>query len=244
MKRVGPQRREAALDSLRKMSIFREMDPAHLDPIVPLARSQVHAPGEVVVHQGDDGNSVFSITAGFLKVSTLGTEGSHSTLTLMGPGEIFGELSLLDGGQRSATVTALTRCELIAIDRAPFLQTLRAHPQVGIALMEVVARRLRRLSERSDDLTGQPVGTRLARQLLSLAENHGYLLGPGRLRLGMKLSQRELGELIGATRESVNKQIGLWKDEGVVSDDDGYVVVTNLDLLRSIASHGGKRPRE
>jgi CRP-like cAMP-binding protein len=244
MKRRTGQGRQAALASLRQMSLFREVDPEHLVPIVPLARNQSYGPGEVVVHQGDEGNSVFSISAGFLKVAFSSPSGSHSTLTLMGPGEIFGELSLLDGGRRSATVTALTRCELIAIDRGPFLATLRAHPQVGIAVMEVVARRLRRLSERSDDLSGQPVGTRLAKQLLALAENHGYQLGPGRLRLGMKLSQRELGELIGATRESVNKQIGLWKDEGVVSDDDGYVVVTNLALLRSIADYGGNRPSE
>ena len=83
----------------------------------------------------------------------------------MGPDEMFGELSLLDGGARSATVTAVTRAELVAIEREPFLRLFESRPSVAIALMEVVARRLRRLSERSEDVAGLPVASRLAKQL-------------------------------------------------------------------------------
>jgi CRP/FNR family transcriptional regulator, cyclic AMP receptor protein len=225
------------LDALKDVPVFREVDIAGLTELARLARARVCRPHEVVVRQGDQGDCVFIISTGFLKVCVAGPSGSMSTLCVVGPGEIFGELSLLDGGPRSATVTAITRSELVALDRGPFLEMLAARPRVSIAIMEVLARRVRRLSERFDDLTGMRVGSRLAKQLLLLAENHAHQLGLTRLRLGVKLSQRELGELVGATRESVNKNLSALRDGGAVADDGGYVVITNLDLLRSIAAN-------
>jgi CRP/FNR family cyclic AMP-dependent transcriptional regulator len=217
--------------------VFREVDLAGLTELARLVRARVCRPHEVVVRQGDQGDCVFIINTGFLKVCVAGPSGSSSTLCVVGPGEIFGELSLLDGGPRSATVTAVTRAELVVLDRAPFLDLVASRPRVGIAIMEVLAGRVRRLSERSDDLTGLRVGSRLAKQLLTLAENHSHQLGPARLRLGVKLSQRELGEMVGATRESVNKNLSALRDGGVVADEGGYVVITNIDLLRSIAAN-------
>jgi CRP/FNR family cyclic AMP-dependent transcriptional regulator len=225
------------LEALKDVPVFREVDPATLAELARLARSKICRPHEVVVRQGDQGDCVFVINSGFLKVCVAGPSGSISTLCVVGPGEIFGELSLLDGGPRSATVTAVTRAELVTLDRAPFLELVASRPRVGIAIMEVLARRVRRLSERSDDLTGLRVGSRLAKQLLMLAESHSHQLGPARLRLGVKLSQRELGELVGATRESVNKNLSALRDGGVVADEGGYVVITNLELLRSIAAN-------
>ena len=224
-------------EALKDVPVFREVDPAGLTELARLARARICRPHEVVVRQGDQGDCVFIISTGFLKVCVAGPSGSMSTLCVVGPGEIFGELSLLDGGPRSATVTAITRADLVALDREPFLELLASRPRVAIAIMEVLARRVRRLSERSDDLTGMRVGSRLAKQLLLLAENHAHQLGPTRLRLGVKLSQRELGELVGATRESVNKNLSALRDGGAVADDGGYVVITNLDLLRSIAAN-------
>jgi CRP/FNR family cyclic AMP-dependent transcriptional regulator len=225
------------LEALRDVPVFREVDPAGLVELARLARARMCRPHEVVVRQGDQGDCVFVINSGFLKVCVAGPSGSISTLCVVGPGEIFGELSLLDGGPRSATVTAVTRADLVTLDRGPFLELLAAKPRVGIAIMEMLAHRVRRLSERSDDLTGLRVGSRLAKQLLRLAESHAHQLGPTRLRLRVKLSQRELGELVGATRESVNKNLGALREGGVVADEDGYVVITNLELLRAIATN-------
>src|SRR4030095_12721737 len=106
-------------------------------------------PREVVFQQGDPGDGLFVIAAGYLKASLTGPTGTATTLAIMGPSEMFGELSLLDGGPRSATVTAVTRAALMAIDRDSFLRLFESRPRLGITIMEVVARRLRRLSERS-----------------------------------------------------------------------------------------------
>ena len=201
-------------------------------------RSRQFGPRDVVVQQGDPGDGLFIINTGYLKVTLTGPTGTSSTLSIMGPGEMFGELSLLDGGARSATVLAITRCELGAIERQSFLRLFESRPNLGIALMEVVARRLRRLSERSDDLATLPVPSRLAKQLLQLAGAHSVRVSPRRLRLAVPLAQRELGELVGATRESVNKYLRQWKKLGVVDEESGYLVITNLERLRKLSQPG------
>ncbi len=225
------------IEALRNVSVFRELEQHALEELSGLCRARLCRPHEVLVRQGDEGDCIHIINTGFLKVCVAGPSGSSTTLCVMGPGEILGELSLLDGGPRSATVTAVTRADLLTLDRGPFLRLLEQRPRVSIKIMEVLASRVRRLSERSEDLTGMRVGSRLAKQLLMLAESHAHKIGPTRLRLGVKLSQRELGELCGATRESVNKNMSALRDVGVVADESGYVVITNLEMLRSIAAH-------
>jgi CRP/FNR family transcriptional regulator, cyclic AMP receptor protein len=217
-------------------SAFRELDHELLGELTALVRSRQFAPREIVVQQGGPGDGLFIIHAGYLKVTVVGPTGTSCTLGIMGPGEMFGELSLLDGGPRSATVTAITRCDLGAIERQSFLRLFETRPNLGIALMEVVARRLRRLSERSEDLATLPVPTRLAKQLLHLADAHAIRLSRGRIRLAVPLSQRELGELVGATRESVNKTLRKWTQQGALDEESGYLIITDLDKLRRVAS--------
>jgi CRP/FNR family cyclic AMP-dependent transcriptional regulator len=223
-------------ETLARIPVFRDLEPRSLREIGSLARPKLFHPREVVFQQGDAGDGLFVIAAGYLKASLTGPTGTSTTLSIMGPGEMFGELSLLDGGPRSATVSAVTRAELMAIDRASFLRLFESRPRLGITIMEVVARRLRRLSERSEDLTSLPVANRLAKQLLQLAESHSFRVAPRRLRLALKLSQRELGELVGATRESVNKHLRQWKEEGVLEEENGFLVVAELERLRQIAA--------
>jgi len=223
------------VELLRKIPVFRALGAAHLAEVAALVHVEAMPPGRVVVRQGDRAENMFIIHSGYLKVLIAGRSGSLSTLGVMGAGEIFGELSLLDGGPRSATVMTMTRAKLVSLDREPFLRLVEARPPLATAIMAVLARRLRISSERSDDLKGMRVASRLAKQLLLLGDRHGHRLGPARLRLGIRLSQRELGELVGATRESVNKHLRVWREGRIVSDEDGYIAITNLRLLRSIA---------
>ena len=220
------------------MAVFREVEASCRAEIAALARPRRYGPAEVVFAQGDPGDALFIILNGFLKVTLTGTPGAVTTLNVMGPGEMFGELSLLDGGVRSGTVTALTRCQLLAIERKSFLRLFESRPKLGVSIMEVVARRLRRLSERSDDLTALRVPSRLAKQLLLLAGQHAFQLAPRRVRLAVQLSQRELGALVGATRESVNKWLRVWKKQGILAQEAGYLVVMDLPRLHTIAHPG------
>lgn len=231
-------------ERLRAVPLFNELDRRSISQIAGVARPKRCQRGELVVRQGEPGESVFIIESGFLKVQMAAPDGAPTTLGIMGPNEIFGELALFDGQPRSATVSAHTRSDLVVIDRSAFLRLTESTPKLAIAVMKVLARRLRRLSERSDELTGMSLATRLAKQLLLLADHNGHTTGGGRIRLGIKLSQQELGELVGATRESVNKHFGFWRREGVIAVEGGFVVISNAPLLRTVADLPENRPNE
>jgi CRP/FNR family cyclic AMP-dependent transcriptional regulator len=221
---------------LAQFAIFRDVEPEALTDLATLAQPRLCRRGELVVNEGEAGDSLFGICTGFLKASVVASSGTATTLSLMGAGETFGELSLLDGGPRSATVKAVTRAQLVVIERGSFLRLFESRPRVGIAMMEVVARRLRRLSEKSNDASALPVGSRLAKQILLLAETHGYRLQASRIRLAVPLSQKDLGELVSATRESVNKHLREWQAQKLITTEDGYLVITDLERLRSCAA--------
>jgi CRP/FNR family transcriptional regulator, cyclic AMP receptor protein len=220
---------------LSQFPIFRGLDAATLGELAQMARSRVFERAAVVMHQGDPGGALFLIHVGFLKASIESGE-TNATLSLMGAGESFGEIAFLDGGLRSCTVTALTHAQLFSFERQAFLHLFESQPRIGIALMEVVARRVRRLSERSHDASALPVGNRLAKQILWLAETHAYRSPPGGVRLAVQLSQKELGELVGATRESVNKHMRQWKADQLITEEDGYLVIRNVEQLRALAT--------
>jgi CRP-like cAMP-binding protein len=152
----------------------------------------------------------------------------------MGPGEVFGEVAVLDGQPRSATITALERCELMIIQRNDFFHFLEKNPTAAIKLMAVLARRLRHLSERVEDSTFLEIPARLAKQLVHLGTRYGKPTDDG-LRIELKLSQQELGDLVGATRESVNKQIRAWVGDGIVAQHKGRLVIVDLERLQAQA---------
>jgi len=226
----------AARDLLRTIPLFDGLDGAALEALAALARSRSCAPGVVIVAEGDLGDAVHLIVSGRTTVSVATAGGRSATLGEMGPAEIVGEISLLDGGARSATVTALTAVELLSIDRAPFLALLERTPRVAVALLVVVAGRLRRLTHWADDLAGLPVPARIAKRLLGLLVEHGQQTGPCRFRIALKLSQPELAARVGATRESVNKHLRRWQRAGIIEQEAGHIVVTKLERLQSEAA--------
>jgi CRP-like cAMP-binding protein len=215
---------------------FPEIEPAHLRVLARVATMRKCKPREIVIRQNEPGDSLFIIAAGFFNVNVSGPDGGTRALGVMGPCEMFGELSLVDGAPRSATVVAHTRGELACIHREPFLERLAKSPSLALAVMQILARRIRRLTERCDDLVGLRVGSRLAKQLLILAEAHGLWTGAERVRICIKLSQQELGDLVGASRESVNYHLRLWENEKLLSREGGHLVIINVPLMRTFAS--------
>jgi CRP-like cAMP-binding protein len=155
----------------------------------------------------------------------------------MSDGEVFGEIALLDGGLRSASCTTIEPCELLVIDRSQFMGLLESYPGIAVKLLLVLAQRLRRLSQRSEDAAFLDVPSRLARSLLDLAHRFGERRSGAAqgVVVMLKLSQQELGDLVGATRESVNKHLSDWTKQGFVSVNDGRMVISDMASLRRIA---------
>ncbi len=218
---------------LAQASIFAGLEPRQLDALASLTVRKRFRAREVVLRKGDPALQIYVILRGRLKTMTAGGEGRQAAFSIMGPGEVFGEVAVLDGEPRSATITALEPCELLIIQRNDFFHFLERSPQAAIKLLEVLARRLRRLSERVEDTAFLEVSGRLAKELLRLAERYGQRVGDG-VHIELKLSQQELGDLVGATRESVNKQLRAWVSDGLIEQTAGKLVIVDPDALGSI----------
>jgi CRP/FNR family transcriptional regulator, cyclic AMP receptor protein len=229
------------LELLSSSTLFRDLSSKDVAAIVALSRRVRHARRVTVVRQGDPGGDVFLILRGFLMAAIEAANGRETGLGVMGPGDLFGEIALFDGAPRSASVTTLTSVDLLVIEKARFLSLLEANPRLSIRLLAVMARRLRRLSERSDDITGMRVGDRIGRQLLRLAERFGQPEGPNRVRISLQLSQQKIGELAGATRESVNQNVSVWSRAGLIEKQRGYLTILDLGRFRRL--HGGSGDR-
>jgi CRP/FNR family cyclic AMP-dependent transcriptional regulator len=222
---------------LRSIPLFEGLSEQELTQVGSLAQVRSYAARTVVVTQGEAALALFVIVRGRLKVASSAPDGRDTVLGIMGEREVFGEVALIDGGARSATCTAVEPCDLLVIERALFLQLLETSPGISIKLLYVLAQRLRRLSQRSEDAAFLDVPSRLARSLLDLATRFGESGRPqsNAIRLTIKLSQQELGDLVGATRESVNKHLNDWTRQGILELQGGRMVINDLDSVRRLA---------
>jgi len=222
---------------LGSIPLFAGLSSEQLAKVEGLAEVRQYAGRAVVVNQGEPARALFAIVRGRLKVASCGPDGRDTVLGIMAEGEVFGEVALLDGGVRSATCTAIEPCELLVIERAQFLELLEESPAIAVKLLDVLAKRLRRLSQRSEDAAFLDVPSRLARSLLDLASRFGEGgRAPSKeIRISLKLSQQELGDLVGATRESVNKHLSDWTRQGFVRLQGGRMVISDIDSVRRIA---------
>jgi CRP-like cAMP-binding protein len=220
---------------LRKIPLFRDLDAQALRSLAAVAWIRVCDRREVIVRQDDPADAVFLIKRGRASVSMMTRDGHALMIGELGAGEIIGEISLLDGGGRSATVAAMTPAELVGVSRQSFLEVIEKQPRIAVALLPVLASRLRRLTQWADDLAGLPLPARLAKLLLGLATEYGQPVGPERIRLGMKIPQQEIATRLGVTRESINKHFRRWQTQSVLTCESGHLVITDLAKLRTVA---------
>jgi len=210
---------------LERHSLFGSLTPDELDQLLAHARLQTFRPRQEIFRKGAPGLGLLAVMKGKVRISSIGPDGNEAFLTIIDEGEVFGEIALLDGGERSADATAMTACELLAIDRRDFVPFVRANPEVALRLMSVLCKRLRRTTELVEDMIFLDAPQRLAKKLLQLA-------GGGTT---INLSQRELGAMIGLSRESINKQLGHWQQEGLVKLGEGGIALVDLEALRAEA---------
>ncbi len=216
-------------------TLFAELAPAEREGLARYAKRRTVQAHQVICHKGTRGGQLFVLVHGRAKVSTLSADGREATLGLIEDGDVFGEISMLDGGERTATVAALEPCELLVLERRDVLTFLERHPQTAVKLLHTLCRRLRLATLMTEDALFLPLSARLAKRLLLLAQHCGRPTPQG-IRLGLKLSQQELGHLIGGTRESVNQQLRRWKDEGLIAVDEGYLVIRDRAQLEQLGA--------
>lgn len=223
-----PASRKAAL--LAQHAFFRDLPAPTLETLAARSRSATYAKGEIVFSKGDEGFGLFGVARGRVKISALSSEGKEITFNIVGPGDVFGEIALLDGLPRTADAIALEPCELVALDRRDFLTVLGQDPVAALKMLEVVSRRLRRTSEQVEALTFRTAPARLAQALLGL-------IGPGAENgsAQIAITQRELGQAAGLSRESTNKLLREWQEAGWLTITPGRIAVLDRRALAAIA---------
>ena len=204
--------------------------PALVAALQALAEPVTLSRGQILFEQGDPGDAIFALNEGLLEVSVFSAEGRKLTLSTLGPGDVFGEIALLDQGPRTASVTARTDSRLSRVRRQALLDQIAARPELAADLLAFVGRRLRRIAEDMQDAVLLQAAPRLARRLLALA---GRFAGPDGT---LAFSQAELAEHIGATREAVSKILSSWRQRGWVDLARGRIIVKDPAALEGEAA--------
>jgi CRP-like cAMP-binding protein len=229
MKAAHSQEQARAL--IARGELFSRLSPAELDRLVRLARMRKVPARAVIFRKGDAGREMYAIVSGRVRISSEAADGREVVLGLLEPGDMFGEISLLDGAPRTATCSAVGATTLLVIERPKFLAVLEQSPALAIKLLEIIAARLRLTDQLIEDTLFLNLGTRLAKMLLTLAERCGRATPDG-IEIDIKLSQQELGNLVAASRESVNKQLKAWESETIVGSNGGRVVIIDAAKLK------------
>jgi CRP-like cAMP-binding protein len=192
--------------------------------------------GTTLFAKGDAGNSLFAVCDGTVKITSPSADGKDAVFNLVHEGGIFGEIALLDGRPRTANAVAATDCQLMVIDRRDFLPLLRSQHELAVKIIDVLCARLRHTSEQVEDVIFLDLPGRLAKALLRLAQNGGAPPSDRKLTI----TQREIGEIIGISRESTNKQLRDWQKRKWIKLERGGVRVLRPDALAAIVEDGGQ----
>lgn len=185
--------------------------------------------GETLFHQGDAGDALYALRSGRLEVSVVSEDGRKLTLNTLGTGDVFGEIALFDNGPRTATLTALETCRLARVNRERLFDEVRHRPALAIDLIELAGKRLRWVSAALEDMTFQPLSVRLARRLLYLSAQGGAVQSE------LTLSQAELADHVGGTRETVSKTLAVWRRDGVIAVNRGRLEILDRTALQALA---------
>ncbi|MGV0743892.1 cAMP-activated global transcriptional regulator CRP [Mycolicibacterium sp. XJ870] len=215
---------------LARAGIFQGVSPSAVAALAQQLEPVSFARGQVVFVEGEPGDTLYIITSGKVKIGRKSPDGRESLLTLMGPSDMFGELAIFDPGPRTSTVTALTDVRTVMMDRSVLRGWIADRPEIAEQLLRVLARRLRRTNDNLSDLIFTDVPGRVAKQLLYLAQRFGSREG-GSLRVDHELTQEEIAQLVGSSRETVNKALSDFAQRGWIRLQGKSILIDNTERL-------------
>ena len=215
---------------VRRAPLFTALDDAQAASLRASMDSVKISKGGILFKEGDEGEHVYVIVDGKLKLGTSSGDGRENLLSILGPGEMFGELSLFDPGPRTSTATAVTDAKLLSLSHEKLIPWLKGNPEVSLHLLARLAQRLRRTNEAVGDLVFSDVPGRVAKALMDLGARFGKQTDDG-LFVHHDLTQEELAQLVGASRETVNKALADFAGRGWLKLDGRAVLITDIERL-------------
>ena len=224
------------VDVLRSVPLFRQVAEPDLLALAQLVREHQHAKGAVIVLHGDAGEALFLIRSGQVKVTVASEDGREVILSVLGPGSFFGEMALVDDEPRSAHVIAMEDTTILQLRREDFRNRLKAAPELAIALLRELSRRLRRADDTIASLMLLDVNGRIAHLLLELAREEG---GEGGSRITRRLTHASIGQMVGASRETVSRTMRNLVLRNVIAVTRREIVLLDPSALRLAAQQAG-----
>ena len=213
--------------------LFGKLSASEIDSLISYSRLERYPAGREIFAKGSPGQSLVAVLRGRIKISSLSNEGKEIVFNIINAGEIFGEIAVLDGEERSADATAMTECEVLVLNRRDFLHLLENRTDLCMIMLRILCQRLRQTSEQVEDVMFRHLESRLAKKLLQLAESVG-LHGLQSNSVELHLSQRELGNMAGGSRESVNKILQNWHRQGLIDLGKASVLIRDIQALRRL----------
>lgn len=216
---------------LSRVHLFAGLPRAELAGLAAIMRPRSFKKDEIIFHKGDPGQVMYFIKEGEVRIYMNTDDEQQVSVAILTSGDFFGELALLDDKPRSSSAVAMERTETLTMHRDDFTAQVRQYPQIAIAILAVLSGRLRQADELIENLTFLDVYGRVAKKLLDLANDYGNDTERGR-EIRLSLTQRDLASLVGATRESVNRVLSLYRERGLIIVDRSRITVVKPNELR------------
>ncbi len=217
-------------ETLARAGIFQGVEPAAAEALAQTLESVEFPRGHVIFAEGEPGDRLYIITSGKVKIGRKAADGRENLLSIMGPSDMFGELSMFDPGPRTSTVTAVTDVRALGMGRPELRDWINKRPEIAEQLLRVIARRLRRTNNMLSDLIFTDVPGRVARALLQFAQRFGSQEA-GLLRVTHDLTQEEIAQFVGASRETVNKALADFAQRGWLRLEGKSVLILDPERL-------------
>jgi CRP-like cAMP-binding protein len=215
---------------LRQIPLFRDLSPDHLEKVSALLQEKSYGENRVLFHAKEQGSSLFILKSGRVKVTLTDRHGKEVILRVLLPGEFFGEMALLDGDPRSATVTAIERSQVFILERASFLQLIQQDPQWSLKMLATLSRRLRKANEKIGAAMFSDAYGKVSRVLLDLIPEGG-MTSPNGIWVDLKLTRQELAAMAGVTRETFIRILKELEKAGSIRVEGKQVVILKQDDL-------------
>lgn len=220
----------------KEVPLFADITDAELTELVKDFVHRHFRDGESIFEQGDPGEVIYLIESGQVRIFMHGAAGQELSMIVHGAGDMFGEMSVIDGLPRSASARAMEDTVVFALSRDNFRKHLRRSSQLAMNFMKALSLRVRYSSEMVGNLALLDVATRLALKLVELTQTHGEQQNDGSIRIDMTLTQSDLASMIGTTRESINKALGNFKRQGLLKHEQGHIVILQIEALKDIGT--------
>ncbi|MBK8909626.1 MAG: Crp/Fnr family transcriptional regulator [Rhodospirillales bacterium] len=233
-------KRRALRDVFAQHNLLGVFSPEDLDRLAAVSLTRTYRPGQNIFLKGDLGDSMMAVLSGRVRISSNSADGREVVLAVLEPGELMGEIAMIDGGERTADAVALAPTDLLILSRRDFLPCLRQSSEACWKLLMIMAQRLRRTDEQVEDMSFLPLKIRLAKRLLFLADHYGEPSGAS-IRISIHLPQQLLASMVSTSREAVNKQLRAWHEAGVVDVKRGVIIVLDREALEDVVSEEPQR---